>query len=108
MRHYVLADVDAASVVIEDIHPKSPIERLIRDRSDDDLERPIDTGVVAAVVGMSYNFVVRAAGYASGARRPTLTLRQVLGLLELDGYQETFVPRSLVPDYLLRTAGDTE
>lgn len=90
--------------MIRDIHPKSPISRLRRDYSSGDLARRIDTSVAAAVVGMSYNFAVRAIGYTSGSRPRTITLKQVLDLLELDGYQETFVPRSLVPEYLLRAA----
>lgn len=78
--------------------------RLRRDYTDDELERCVDTAVAAAVVGMSYNFAVRAVGYSSGSRPRAITLAQVLELLDLDGYQETFVPRSLVPDYLLQTA----
>src|SRR5262249_26050471 len=35
------------------------------------------------------------------SRARTLTLDQVLFLLELDDYQETFVPRSRIPGYLL-------
>jgi DNA modification methylase len=76
--------------------------RLRRDFTEDELERRVDTAVAATVVGMSYNFAVRAIGYSSGSRPRTITLRQVLELLDLDGYQETFVPRSHVPDYLLR------
>lgn len=90
--------------MIRDIHPRSPIARLRRDYSREDRSRPINTAVAASVVGMAYNFVVRAAGYPSGSRPPTITLDQLLGLLDLDGYQETFVPRSMVPEYLLRTA----
>jgi DNA modification methylase len=90
--------------VIRDIHPKSPIARLRRDYAPEELACRIDTAAAAAVVGMSFNYAVRAVGYASGSRPRTITLEQVLGLLELDGYQETFVPRSMVPDYLVRTA----
>jgi DNA modification methylase len=90
-------------VINRDIHPKSPIARPRR-FSEEELDTPVDTAVAATVVGMSYNFAVRAVGYASGSRPRHITLRQVLELLDLDGYQETFVPRSLVPDYLLRTA----
>lgn len=90
--------------MIEDIHPRSPIERLRRDYSAEQLERPIDTATAVAVVGMTYNFAVRATGYPSGARPQSLTLTQVIDLLDLDGYQETFVPRSKVPDYLLEHA----
>jgi DNA modification methylase len=93
-----------ADVIPKDIYPRSPIRRLRREDYADQLERAIDTAAAAAVVGMSYNFAVRAAGYASGSRPRSITLGQVLDLLDLDEYEETFVPRSLVPDYLLRTA----
>ncbi len=91
-------------MIPKNIYPKSPIRRLRRDDYATQLETAIDTAVVAAVVGMSYNFVVRAIGLSSGSRPRSLTLSQVLDLLELDEYEETFVPRSMVPDYLLRTA----
>jgi DNA modification methylase len=91
-------------VIPKDIYPKSPIRRLRRDDYKRHLHRPIDTAAAAAVVGMSYNFVVRAVGYSSGSRPPSITLGQVFELLDLDEYEETFVPRSLVGDYLLRTA----
>lgn len=91
-------------MIPKNIYPKSPIRRLRRDDYSDKLETPIATAAAAAVVGMSYNFVVRAVGLSSGSRPRSLTLGQVLDLLDLDEYEETFVPRSLVPDYLLRTA----
>lgn len=91
-------------MIPKDIYPKSPIRRLRRKDYIDQLDRPIDTVVAAAVVGMSYNFVVRAVGHSSGSRPRSITLEQVFDLLDLDEYEETFVPRSLVADYLLRTA----
>jgi DNA modification methylase len=83
-----------------DITPKSPIASLRRDYSSDEQERTFDAGLAAATVGMSRAFIARALG-APGTRPKTLTLAQVLFLLDLDGYQETFLPRSRVPDYLL-------
>lgn len=80
------------------------MRRLCREDYADQLDCAVATTSVAAVVGMSYNFTVRAAGYPSGSRPPSITLGQVLGLLDLDEYEETFVPRSLVPTYLLKTA----
>jgi DNA modification methylase len=80
------------------------MRRLRREDHADQLECAIDTAAAAAVVGMSYNFAVRAVGLASGSRPRSITLSQVLDLLDLDEYEETFVPRSFVPDYLLRTA----
>lgn len=91
-------------MIPKNIYPKSPIRRLRRDDYSGKLETPIATAAAAAVVGMSYNFVVRAVGLSSGSRPRSLTLGQVLDLLDLDEYEETFVPRSMVPAYLLRTA----
>jgi DNA modification methylase len=91
-------------VIPKDIYPKSPIRHLRREDYTDQRDRPIDTAATAAIVGMSYNFAVRAVGHSSGSRPRGITLGQVLDLLDLDEYEETFVPRSLVPGYLLRTA----
>ena len=91
-------------MIPKNIYPKSPIRRLRREDYADELDTAIDTVAVAAVVGMSYNFVVRAIGLSSGSRPRTVTLNQVFELLDLDEYEETFVPRSMVPDYLLRAA----
>lgn len=91
-------------MIPKNIYPKTEIRRLRRDFSHDELNTPIATAVATAVVGMSLNFAVRAVGYSSGSKPRSLTLRQVIDLLDLDEYEETFVPRSLVPEYLLRTA----
>ena len=91
-------------MIPKDIYPKSPIRRLRRDFTDTQLDWPIDTKVATAVVGMSLSFAVRALNYSPGSRPRTFTLRQVLDLLDLDEYEETFVPRSRVPDYLLESA----
>lgn len=80
--------------------PKSPLERLRRDYSPADLQRRFDADPAAAVVGMSRAYIARALG-RPGGRPKTLTLEEILGLLDLDGYQETFLPRSRVPEYLL-------
>lgn len=90
--------------MIRDIKPKSPVHRLKRDYAPAAMEQRFDTGLVAAVVGMSRHFIVRALDYPTGSRPATLSLAQVLELLDVDGYQETFVPRSRVPDYLLTGA----
>lgn len=85
-----------------DIKPQSPVEAwLKRDRlTDDDLNRSFDIDLAAALVGMSRSYIARAFGHPGGRPR-TLTLEQVLHLLELDDFQETFVPRSRIPEYLL-------
>lgn len=89
--------------MIEDITPRSPIDRLSRDYSKKDLQREFDAKLVAAVVGMSRAFIARALG-RPGTRRATCTLAEVLSLLDVDGFQETFIPRSKIPKYLLEDA----
>lgn len=86
--------------VIRDIMPKSPVAALRRDYSSEELDRSVDVEIAAAVVGMNRAYIARALG-APRTRPKTLTLAQVLVLLDLDGYQETFLPRSRVPEYLL-------
>lgn len=90
-------------MTIKDIKPKSPTTRLRRDYTREELQQRIDTVDAAAVVGMSRNFVSLALGYSSGSRPKTITLEQLLRLLDVDGYQETFVLRSQVPQYLVQT-----
>ncbi|HZT06559.1 MAG TPA: site-specific DNA-methyltransferase [Chloroflexota bacterium] len=87
--------------MIRDIKPASPVRRLRRNFSEEEVERRFSISAVAPVVGMSRAYIVRALGYRPGSRPATISLTQVLELLDVDGYQETFVPRSLVPDYLL-------
>lgn len=86
--------------MIRDIKPKSPVTSLRRDYSAEELECRLDIGTAVAVVGMNRSFIARALGMPGG-RPQTLTLAQILFLLDLDGYQETFLPRSRVPEYLL-------
>lgn len=94
--------------MIRDIKPKSPVTRLRRDFSDEERAQRIDASEAAAVVGISRAFLGRALGYGPRARPKTISLGQVLDLLDVDGYQETFVPRSVVPHYLLRTKTSAE
>jgi len=91
-------------LTIRDIKPKSPTDKLRRDYTRDELERRIDAVEAAAVLGMTRNFVALALGYTSGSRPRTISLAQLLDLLDVDGYTETFLPRSKVPEYLLRQA----
>src|SRR5204862_3734118 len=85
-----------------DIKPQSPVMAwLKRDHlTHDDLRRSFDIDLAAALVGMSRSYIARAFGHPGGRPR-TLTLEQVLHLLELDDFQETFVPRSRIPEYML-------
>ena len=86
--------------MIDDITPKSPITRLNRDHSKKELQREFDAELVSAVVGMSRAFMVRALE-RPGTRPRVFTLAEVMMLLDVDGFQETFIPRSRIPKYLL-------
>lgn len=91
--------------MIGDITPRSPTDKLKRGNlSKKDLQREFDAELVAAVVGMSRAFIARALE-RPGTRAKTFTLAEVLELLEVDGFQETFIPRSKIPKYLLEEAG---
>lgn len=87
--------------MISDIIPRSPVDRLRRDDlTENDLQSEFDAELVAAVVGMSRAFIARALDRPS-TRPKFFTLAQVLTLLDVDGFQETFIPRSRIPKYLL-------
>jgi DNA modification methylase len=88
--------------MIGDITPRSSIARLERGAyGSKDLQREFDAELVAAVVGMSRAFIARALN-RPGTRPKKLTLADVFILLEVDGFQETFIPRSRIADYLLK------
>lgn len=103
-RRYLCGDERACHAVIRDIKPKSPVYRLKRDYAPAAMEHRFDIASVAAVVGMSRAFIARALEYPPGSRPRSISLAQVLELLDVDGYQETFVPRSRVPEYLAGAA----
>lgn len=86
--------------MIRDIYPRSSVERLRRDFSKKDLQTEFDANLVAAVVGMSRAFMARALE-RPGTRPTSFTLAEVLLFLDIDGFQETFIPRSRIPRYLL-------
>lgn len=86
--------------MIGDIIPRSPVDRLKRDYSKNELQREFDAELVSAVLGMSRAFMVRALD-RPGTRPKGFTLAEVLTLLDVDGFQETFIPRSRIPKYLL-------
>lgn len=102
-RGYGCSHAAAVVVVIDDITPRSPVDRLTRDYSKKELQREFDADLVACVVGMSRAFIARALDQP-GTRPKTFTLAEVLILLDVDGFQETFVPRSKIPHYLLNDA----
>ncbi len=87
--------------MIKDIVPRSPVDRLKRDFSKKDLQSEFDADLVSAVVGMSRAFISRALD-RPGTRPKSFTLTEVLILLDVDGFQETFIPRSRIPKYLLQ------
>lgn len=86
--------------MIRDIKPKSPVARPRTDYSPAELAKTVDTELVAALVGMSRAYIGRALT-GPGTRPNKLTITQVLELLELDAFQETFLPRSQIADYLI-------
>ena len=94
---------EPGTALVRDIHPKSPTDRLsdsVARLSADDLAQRIDLALASAMLGMSTAFIARALG-RPGTQPRTLTLEQIIDLLDIDGYQETFVRRSQIPHYLL-------
>lgn len=83
--------------MIRDIHPTTPIATLRRDFSSKELNSTFEIGLVSAVVGMSLPYIRKAVGCRNGH----VTLADVLYLLDLDCFSETFVARSQVPEFLL-------
>jgi DNA modification methylase len=86
----------------EDIKPETEIASLRRDFSPNEGERTFDIELVSALAGMSPAFVRKVLG----SRSKSVTLVEVLVLLDQDAFHETFVPRSRIPDYLLSQETD--
>ena len=85
-----------SALSLPDIKPQSSIAVLDRGAySDRRATFPIEK--VLPVVGLSNTFVRRAVG-----NKRLLTIPDVLRLLDLDAYSETFVTRSKVIEYLLK------
>lgn len=82
--------------MIRDIHPETPLTTLTRDFDGQTLARAFPLNVVCAVTGMSTSFVKRAVSIVKNE----VSLRDVLYLLDMDAFAETFIPRSRVPTYL--------
>lgn len=87
---------------ITDIHPKTPVKALLRNLSDEVLAIEFDAPLVSALVGMQVEFAKRAVGKKGNK----FTLRDVYNLLDQDAFGETFVPRSMIPEYLLKIKQD--
>ncbi len=83
--------------MIRDIHPTTPTTALKRDFTREQLSYKFPVSEVTGVVGMSASFIRKALNVENGS----LTLEQVLVLLDLDAFAETFIPRSRVPMYFL-------
>lgn len=94
------------TALVDDIHPRSPTDRLsdrVSELSAEDLQQKVDVSLASAVLGMSTAFIARALG-RPGTRPRALAVEQVMDLLDIDGYQETFVRRSQIPRYLMECA----
>ena len=82
--------------MLPDIKPTSPISRI----SLEDLDGPeleVTVQEVAPLVGMNPLFLQRIYG------KGTLTRRNIFDILLLDEFQETFIPRSKILEYLSRS-----
>ena len=80
---------------IKDIKPSTPTSALDREKTLlPESVYPIDK--VALVTGMSPAFIRKVLGHNS----KTIAARDLLTLLDLDAFGETFIPRSKVPAFL--------
>ncbi len=84
---------------LPDIKPVTPTTSLNEIPLDSENE-VFDISSVASVVGMSTQFISRALGH----RKRQVLMTEVLTLLNLDAYSETFIPRSMIPNYLITHA----
>lgn len=88
----------ADATVLPDIKPHTPTTRLNREKHRSSaLVFPVED--VAPLVGMAPTFVRKATG-----QQTLLIVDHVLDLLDMDAFAETFVPRSMVIDYLIERA----
>lgn len=88
---------------ITDIHPNTPIATLPREFTEEQLATPCDIELVSALTGFQRPFIQKVLSRRIG---DTVALADVLILLDQDAFEETFVPRSRIPTYLL-TIDDT-
>ncbi|MGO9900187.1 MAG: DNA-methyltransferase [Solirubrobacteraceae bacterium] len=94
---------EPGTALVPDIKPASETDRLERELPKEDLERRFPFDLVSALLGMNQAFIMRALE-RPGTRPRNLRLAEVIDLLDVDGYQETFVRRSQIPRYLLGLA----
>jgi DNA modification methylase len=83
---------------IDDIYPRTPMRALNKATVGHKDQDRYDIDTVAALCGMSVGFVRRTLDI--GRPDSSIGIASVLDLLESDAFAETFVPRSLIPDYL--------
>jgi DNA modification methylase len=86
--------------MIRDIHPRTAAIALSRDALKCDRFRTFDLETVASLAGMTPAFVRTALSLDT--RAAAVNMEGVFALLEQDAFAETFVPRSKIPEYLLR------
>lgn len=82
----------------DDIYPKTPVATLNRSYCTEEGRRRFDLEIVSAVTGMSPTFIKKVLGSPSP---DTVSLDDVIRLLDQDAFSETFVPRSQIPTFLL-------
>lgn len=81
-----------------DIKPISTTHYLkVTELTKEDLKVELDLSIVAPVTGFSPAYISRALG----KRGKKVSLADVIRLLELDNFSETFIPRSRIPHFLL-------
>lgn len=84
------------------IQPRTPVNRLDRTKYTGSAVR-FPQADVAPLVGMNLSYIKRAVEHSGD-----LSVEDVLLLLDLDSFGETFVPRSRVLDYLMREKDHSE
>jgi DNA modification methylase len=83
-----------------DIFPRTPTTHLAVNGFMKDLKVCFPITLVSAVVGFNEPFIRRALE----KKTSMISLGEVLHLINLDAFEETFVPRSKIPSYLLAHA----
>lgn len=83
---------------IKDIHPRTEPSALNKSFSEDELSQVFSVELVAGLVGMHPSFIRKVLRLS---RSDSPSLDQVMQLLDMDAFRETFVQRSRVPEHLL-------
>ncbi len=85
--------------MIKDIYPTTPVSALEPKLFSKDLALKVPVDLVSAVTGLSKTFIKKA----TSKKGESITIKDVLLLLDLDAFSETFIPRSRIPRYLIET-----